>query len=234
MTAPQYRVSVTTLEKFRRYMNEVSSYDTEASLLESIMGMFKGNEKTKVGGAFHKLIEGEYKLIKSRYVTDDVSFTKQQAQVAFDYKERHPLMVHEVPIRKTYATNFFPIQVSGRIDGLDGLAVHDAKTKYSQPDAQEYIDSSQWKFYLDILDGNIFYYDLFEVQDFGYSQTGGQPLFTMNKDTQFIAHDPLQCIRYETMVPDIMKILNDFLDYLHNRNIVHLLKPAINEHALNF
>lgn len=231
---PQYRVSVTTLEKFRRYMNEVSSFDTEESLLESIRGIFKGNDKTKVGGAFHKLIEGDYKKVKGRVEADDVSFTTLQAKVAFEYKKRHPLMVHEISIRKTYNTNFFPIQVSGRVDGSEGLNVRDAKTKYRAVDLQEYIDSSQWKFYLDMLEADIFYYDLFEVQGFGFVQKPGSSLFMLNKDMDIIAHEPLQCIRYDLMVPDIMKILNDFMDYLHNRNIVHLLKPAIIEPEFNF
>jgi hypothetical protein len=231
---PQYRVSVTTLEKFRRYMNEVSSFDTEESLLESIKGIFKGNDKTKTGSAFHKIIEGEFTKEKGRIIADDVSFTMQQAKVALDYKKRHPLMVHEISVRKTYHSNFFPIQVSGRTDGTEGLNVHDAKTKYRSPEVQEYLDSCQWKFYLDMLDANIFYYDLFEVQGFGYVQKPGSELLLLNKEVEFIPHDPLQCIRYENMVPDIMVILNGFLDYLHNRNIVHLLKPAITEPELNF
>lgn len=231
---PQYRVSVTTLEKFRRYMNEVSSFDTEESLLESIKGIFKGNDKTKTGSAFHKIIEGEYTKVKGRIIAEDVSFTLQQAKVALDYKKRHPLMVHEISIRKTYPTNFFPIQVSARIDGADGLAIRDTKTKYRTVDVQEYLDSCQWKFYLDIMEADQFYYDLFEVQNFGFSQKGGSSLMELTKDVQFIPHDPLSCIRYENMVPDIMVILNGFLDYLHNRNIVHLLKPAIIEPELNF
>lgn len=232
---PQYRVSVTTLEKFRRYMNEVSSWDTEESLIESIKGIFKGNDKTKTGSAFHKIIEGEYSKVKTGIVAEDVFFTSQQAKVALDYKKRHPLMVHEISIRKTYHSNFFPIQISGRIDGAEGLVIRDTKTKYRAVDVQEYLDSCQWKYYLDMLDANIFYYDLFEVQRFEFGTMPGSSLMYLSKEVEFIAHEPLQCLRYEMMVPDIMKILNEFLDYLHNRNIVHLLKPAIIQDAeLNF
>lgn len=228
---PIYRISVTTLEKYRRYINEVSSYDTEESLLESIRGIFTGNDKTRVGGAFHKIIEGDYVKKGNRVIADEIAFTKEQAQVAFDYKARHKSMIHEISIRKTFETNFFPIQVSGRIDGCEGLNTHDAKTKFSEVKFQEYINSSQWKFYLQMLDANVFYYDLFEVQ--GFKELGRLP-WSISKDVQFIAHEPLQCLRYETMHADIMVILNGFLDYLHNRKIVHLLKPAILEPELNF
>lgn len=227
----KYRVSVTTLEKFRRYMNEVSSFDTEESLIESIKGIFMGNDKTMVGGAFHKIIEGDYKNVKGRVVADDVSFTKEQANVALTYKVQHKFMIHEISMRKIYETNYFPIQVSARTDGTEGLNVRDAKTKFRSPDYQEYIDSSQWKFYLDMLETNTFYYDLFEVKNFPESLH--HPI-VLPKEVEFIPHEPLQCIRYETMLPDIMKILNDFLDYMHNRNFVHLLKPAILEAEFNF
>jgi len=228
---PQYRISVTTLEKFRRYMTEASSFDTEEALIESIKGIFLGNDKTRVGGAFHNIIEGNYLRKGNRVIADRVSFTKDQADVAFGYKKKHPLMVHEISIRKTYYTNYFPIQVSGRIDGTEGLNTHDAKTKFREVNFQDYIDSCQWKYYLDILEADIFYYDLFEVK--GFKELGKMP-WTLNRGVQFIAHEPLQCLRYENMEADILNLLNCFLDYMHNRKFVHLLKPAILEPELNF
>lgn len=226
-----YRVSVTTLEKFRRYMAGTSSYDTEESLIESIKGIFLGNDKTIFGSAFHKIIEGEYERKANRVLADNVSFTKVQAQVAFDYKKRHKLMVHEISIRKEFSTNYFPIQVSARVDGTEGLNVHDTKTKFRSIDLQEYADSCQWKFYLNMLEADAFYYDLFEVK--GFVELGRLP-YKIPDEVIIIPHEPFQCIRYESMNDEIHSLLNSFLDYLHNRNFVHLLKPAIEEPEFNF
>ena len=227
----QYRISVTTLEKFRRYMTETSSFDTEASLIESLKGIFLGNDKTKVGSAFHKLIEGDFKKVKGAFIAEGIAFNRAQAKVAFDYKQRHDFMVHEISIRKIYHTAFFPIQVSARVDGAEGFNIHDTKTKFRSPDVQEYIDSSQWKFYLDMLEADVFYYDLFEVKNF--KELGPAP-YRLHKEVEFVPHDPLQCIRYNDMIPDIMQLLNNFLEYLHNRNFLHLLKPSIEEPVFDF
>ena len=52
-----YTVRVTQLEKFRRYMDSVSPFDTEQSVIDTLSGEFKGNEYTWIGTAFHKIVE---------------------------------------------------------------------------------------------------------------------------------------------------------------------------------
>ena len=52
-----YKLSVTTIEKFRRYVVGASEYDTEQALLEAIKGVFTGNDKTRTGSCYHKIIE---------------------------------------------------------------------------------------------------------------------------------------------------------------------------------
>src|SRR3954468_9684484 len=110
------RVSVTTLEKFRRYMNEVSAFDTEEALIETIKGIFLGNDKTQIGGAYHKLLEGEYQNIAGEFHTPESKgqfpfiFSVEQALPALEYRRRHGLMTHEVKASKFYNTAYFPIQ----------------------------------------------------------------------------------------------------------------------------
>lgn len=83
-----YRVRVTQLEKFRRFRDEVSSFDTEESVIETLSGDFKGNEYTQIGTAFHKIIEDGNAL----YIGNDefklqsdvtVFMNKQQVDTAF-------------------------------------------------------------------------------------------------------------------------------------------------------
>jgi hypothetical protein len=204
-------------------MTEASSFDTEQSLLESLMGIFKGNDKTMVGEGFHKIIEGDFQKTRKGVMANEILFTREQAQVALDYKASHRFMIHEISIAKAYHTGYFPIQVSGRVDGTEGFNIHDTKTKFRSVDYQEYIDSCQWKFYLDMLGVDVFYYDLFEVQ--GFTELGGEP-YALHPEVKFVAHEPLQCIRYGDMVGDIQSILTSFLEYLHSKSLVHLLKPA--------
>lgn len=220
-----YRISVTTLEKFRRFMSEASPFDTEESLLESIKGLFTGNPKTAFGTAYHSLLEGQYRPNGNGMVwAKGYCFTQQQAAPALLYRSEHTAIVSEVTVSKIYETNLFPIQVSGRVDALEGLFIRDSKTKFRQLDCHEYIDSCQWKFYCDMLQADTFYYDVFEVKGFPDDATMELKMFP---DVRVEAVQSIQCIRYDGLYADIRVILDDFLAYVANRNLWQYLKPAL-------
>lgn len=221
-----YRISVTTLEKFRRYMNEVSESDTEESLIESLKGEFKGNELAMIGSAYHKLIEVDTKPEGLLYRAEDIYFTKEQAEPAFNFKKKHPLMTHEIVCRKTYETKYFPIQVSGRVDGIEGVQIRDTKMKFSYIKWQEYLDSIQWRFYLDMLDADVFWYDVFLVK--GFNALPPQAPYTLH-DVTITYEEPMQCLRYANMSNDLQLILDQFLEFLHDRKLLIHLKPAMEE-----
>ncbi|WP_346318213.1 hypothetical protein [Chitinophaga sp. YIM B06452] len=209
-------------------MKEVSEFDTEAALIETLQGIFQGNDKTKVGSGFHGLIEGKYNRQGNLYAAEDILFTQDQAAVAIDFRNSHPLMIPEVTIYHTYTTAFFPIQVSGRVDGIEGTKVHDHKCKFRTPPFTEYLDSVQWKVYLDALASDIFQYNIFEVKDFD-ALIGDGP-FIVDEGVSFLAHEPMICTRYESMQQEIISLLNYFLDYVHSRGLLQYLKPAIVDH----
>ncbi len=223
-----HRVSVTTLEKFRRYMAEASPYDTEESLIESLKGIFKGTDKTLYGSAYHKLIEGEYVACEGEVAVNIVNdlfvFTKKQYDPALKFREQRLAMIYEQDVRKIYNTSFGPIQVTGRIDGIEFTKAHDFKTCFRAVDDQSYRDSSQWKFYLDMLELGIFQYDVFEIK--GFKQLFGSP---HKLDVDVIAHEPIICNRYKGMEAELLTLLNDFLSYINNRQFQSLLKPALED-----
>ncbi|MBX3253947.1 MAG: hypothetical protein KF862_07375 [Chitinophagaceae bacterium] len=227
------RIAATTLEKFRRCVNNASPFDTEESLIDSIKGLFAGTSKTRFGGAYHKIIELGDKLLtmhegQSGFLSDNHFFTWAQAKPAVDYRNEHSLMVHEMEIRKMYSTSYGDFQVSGRIDGIDGRIVRDAKTKFRQVSVSEYMHSIQWKVYLDVLGLDVFYYDVFEVRRF--KETTGSPLIY---DCDIIPHDPIKCERYDNMESEIVTTLNQFLEYVYSKNLNGFLKPALEE-EVNF
>ncbi|HRS66744.1 MAG TPA: hypothetical protein P5519_12755 [Spirochaetia bacterium] len=225
------RISVTTLEKFRRFIDGVSSDDTEESLIESLKGLFKGNDKTDFGGAYHKIIEGEFENYAGNiFVTYDKTkqfvFNYAQAAPALSYRRNHPLMVHEVDVRKIFETTYGSIQVTGRLDGLEGATVRDLKTRFKQMNDADYADSFQWKFYLEMLGLDTFFYDVFEIK--GFDALPEKRPFIM-PEVSIIAHEPIKCERYKTMSEDVQSILNHFMDYIDNRQLSNLLKPAITD-----
>lgn len=210
-------------------MEEVSSFDTEESLIQTLSGEFIGNDKTKFGTAYHSLIEGDYIFNKEdkSFKVGDFVFTSEQAYPGRSYKAIHQSMVYEVVILKVYETNYGPIQVSGRVDGLEGLFIRDIKTKFRNVNPQEYRDSLQWKFYLDMQELETFYYDVFEVK--GFKELPVQAPYTIPESLLIIPHEPIECNAYEGMQARLITELNIFLSYIENRKFHNYLKPALTQ-----
>lgn len=228
-----YRLSVTTIEKFRRYMTQASSYDTEQSLLDTIRGLFTGNDLTRVGGCFGKIIEGDALIAEGGLITEydgaRIFFTDEQAFPAVEFRRKHPAMIYEVPLYKVYETKFGAVQVSGRLDGAEGLDFNDNKCKFKPPDFTEYGDSYQWRYYLDMGRTSIFYYDIYEVRGFE-ALRGSQPYRLPG--VQFIPHDRLQCARYAGLADDCRLMLQDLLEYIELRQLWPYLKLATPEQLM--
>lgn len=198
-----YRCSVTILEKFRRFMDNVSDWDTEASIIEALTGEFKGTDKTRLGSAFHKIIELPYKE-NGALVVEGIKFRPEQAKPAIDYRNAHPIMVHEVPIRKVYSTRHMDITITGRADGVEGLNLRDAKCKFSYPGWGEYYNSYQWRIYMDMFQSQSFWYDVFQVIGF----KSFNPDMTFEGD--IVAHEPFPCLRYEALESDVQGLIEEF------------------------
>ena len=226
-----FRISVSTLEKFRRVKLGLTQFDTEEALIQAIRGLFTGNDKTKTGGAFHKVIEGEYKVLDSEeewVLADEFLFTRSQAAPAIAYKKAHPSMIHEIPVNKIYSVGDYAVKVSGRVDGLEGMHVRDPKTIYKTPNLQDYIDSYQWRYYLELLGLDVFYYDVFEVR--GFKSLPSKMPYVLAR-VEFLAPVDIQCLRYTDMDKDCEVLLREFMSYIESKNLLHILKID-NEPAL--
>lgn len=232
-----YKISVTTLEKFRRYMNEASAYDTEEALIESIKGTFKGNDKTNFGGAYHKIIEGDFIKQNKIVIADNICFNLNQAKPALQYRFNHPVVANEIPIEKVYSIATYPdVLIKGKVDIIVGLNVRDVKCKFKYVDTREYTESCQWKFYLDMLQARNFFYDIFEVKGFNgfvspnmfyerFNSDERAPLI-VSDEVEIIGHDPLECVAYPGMLEEIQSIIVDFFDFVESRNLFKYLKQA--------
>lgn len=221
-------IRVTQLESFRKYLNngEYDYYEiTEQSVIDSISGKFKGNELTRIGTAFHSIIEtGEphYADPTEGCVIDvddhGVRFNAQQLQVALDYRNEFPGAFHEIRRYKDYGRAI----VTGCADLIDGVEPHDVKTKFSTPSDKDYIDSCQWRYYLDIFEADVFHFDLFVFE--GYKKKHGYDVrgLELKRYTP-----PITCYRYPEMTDDNIALVNMFMDWAEERGLTHLLHPDL-------
>jgi hypothetical protein len=112
------------------------------------------SEAMTVGTAFHRALElgciGDYETLAANGYTFHI-----QADIALELPE-----IREVRAEKEYPGMI----VSGQVDALDGRIVYDHKTT-KQFDADRYMASYQWRYYLDIFEANVFRYNIFVLKE---------------------------------------------------------------------
>lgn len=231
---------VTQLEKFRRFVSGNYEYETEQDLIDTITGTFQGNEYTWIGTAFHSIVEtgnpatkkvaaGErHFLYYGKDTTEPVpcgrefdidghpvTLDVEQCKIALSYRNQHPGAFHEIRQYKDYEDAV----VTGCADMIEGLEIRDIKTKYSTPDDKDYINSCQWRYYLDIFGADTFRFDLFVFEGYSKERHG-----TDVRGLPFRRHEPaIACYRYEGMEQDNRSLLDEFLRWARFRNIIDKL-----------
>jgi hypothetical protein len=238
-------IRCTTIEKFNRYINERSSYDSEQDLIKSITGEFQGNSYTYIGTAFHRIVEGNYEGITkvgkttvqrkfNRKMIDvelpegrkfdidghDVFLDVHQCKIALDYKEEMPLAAHE--IREFIEME--DVMITGAADIVDGLEIHDIKTKFSPVEDNDYIESFQWKLYCEMFGCERFIFDLFVFEGYDKDKHGtdvrGLPLTRYSP--------PINCYAYSGMYEDNRYMVREFIKWAKFRGLYDGL-PEYNE-----
>lgn len=211
---------VTLLESFRRFQVGTSeTYDTEESLIDNLTVTFKGNDLTNIGSAGHYLVEiGE----QGNFVSDEVIFSKfgvkmttEQKQLFFDHAQQMKPFVPEVWHKKVFNTSRGEVLVSGTCDVLQGTIIRDTKCKFRSPSMMDYFDSYQWRFYLSMFGLDRFMYDVFEFTGNNFRDV---TLFELKQ------HEPFECLRYPKMETDLVKLIDEFLDWVEFRNLGCYLK----------
>lgn len=236
-------IRVTTIEAFRNYyeQSEHAPYEIdEQKAINIITSDFKGNEYTRIGTAFHRIVEegtpicekvpaGEREFIYYNKPTTepvpcgrvfDVDSTKvimdiAQIKVALEYRNQYLGAYHEVRKRKDYGNAI----VTGCADMLHGIEIRDIKTKFSFPSDDDYINSCQWKYYLDIFGLDTFHYDLFIFD--GYKADKHKQDVRGLELTRYTP--AITCHRYEGMEHDNQVLLEEFLEWIKFRKLENYL-----------
>jgi hypothetical protein len=221
------RIAITTLETYRKYLAG-DEWTTQESLIQGLITPFQGNAYTRIGTAFHAIVEQGEAVIEELpemgkfQVTVEgwpVIFNEAQIAMALKYRAKLPYAFHEEWIGREFDTPSMPIWVHGKVDVLHGTFIRDIKTKYSKVKYEDYAESAQWKLYLDLTGLDTFYFDLFEFPNYkidkhGYdvSSLGIQP------------YGAIECIRYDGMVEENRQLVCDFTDFIVKHNLTKYLK----------
>lgn len=218
-------IRVTQLEQFRKWMTGCF-YVNEQSVIDSLSGDFKGNNKTRIGTAGHKVVElglccsfMGYEDKHLVQVDDEYAslYNMKQLEILLHHRDSINGAFHEQKYGKEFQTKNYPIYVGGTIDIIHGITLRDNKFVFSTPDYSNYTESQQWKLYLEFMELDIFYFDLFEFK--GYKDEMKLNVSSL----EMVQHDPLECIRYKNMEKDNQRLVEQFIDWIEFRQLKHLL-----------
>ena len=238
------QVRVTLLESFRRFISDDYPYETEEKVIDSLTKTFEGNDYTRIGTAFHSIVEtgcpqcekvpggvrhytyyGKEKSEnipegrKFSYGNGDAVLDINQCKVALEYRNKYINAFHEIREYKDYGRAV----VTGCADVIDGIEIRDIKTKYSPISDKDYIDSCQWRFYLDLFEANVFHFDLFEFKGYDKDKHKGDV-----RGLPLVPYSPsITCYRYPQMELDNAALLNEFIDWVEYRNLLNYI-PTYN------
>ncbi len=241
MTKPTIRV--TQLEQFRRLICGDYPWLTEKSVIDSITGEFQGNALTTIGTAFHGIVQmgntgAEIPPVEVKYgergkievepkpygysfptvtgaIEYDVIFDRDQTDIALSYRDEFRDAFHEIREYKDYGDAI----VTGCADMIHGNSIRDIKTKFSPVNCNDYINSAQWRYYLELFDLDDFYFDLFVFGGYKEDKHGTDVRgLRLERITP-----PIACYRYKDLQQDNRLLLTQFLQWAEKRNIIKYL-----------
>lgn len=147
------RISTTDLDQltwFRRI---------EAMTVEELVGRLwhksATNEKMRVGTAWHEIMEDPPNKIEK------ISRSGYHFHVKCDAEVILP-EIREIKATKIYLLDDIEVTLVGKVDGITGSKITDNKVTFRAPSMENYMESFQWKAYLDIFAGNIFEYVIYQ------------------------------------------------------------------------
>lgn len=213
------KISPSVINNFSRYLDESLEYETYERLIEKFEKPIETTEKMAFGTACHKLIENpeKYKVHQGYVVQNDkreamvigetTNFSNKLAQPLVDFHYAHPRMVYEQRHRKVYMVKGYTVVMSMRIDGIEVGEVYDFKVSSSAPKVDEYMNSMQWKSYLDATELPVFKYQVFQHH-------GRKP----NKI--ITAHDPVVIYSYPSLREEVEHMIELFITFLEDTGFI--------------
>lgn len=151
------RISTTTLESFRLWLDPEQEWMSESDLIDSILGKFTPNHKVMIGKAFGTILEtpDPYK-VQGGYICEHISLGDDVMGPALALIDR-PRTVFEAKAIGRYGEH----DVVAKADQMVGSDLIETKATLSTFDFDKYATGCQWKFMADIFQPSRVTYHVF-------------------------------------------------------------------------
>jgi hypothetical protein len=195
------RVSASDVDTFRRFRDD-DDFPVEA-LLRQLRRQEPATLRMDAGSALHKILE-EADIAAGVLILDkaETVYNGNRFRFRFDLDAEVALApVRELKRTRRMQVRGHNVTLVAKVDLLDGLKVKDHK--YAKGfDAENYVDSFQWRAYLDVFGADEFVYNIF-VGDLE-AKTG---VWVVD---EFHAWS---CFRYPGMEKDVFNQLDRFVEF---------------------
>lgn len=178
--------SVTNLRSFQIWQN---SEDLDLAWIKERLQKPEETPQMLMGRAFHRAIE---RATESSAVltADGYSF-----DILCDAELTLPNL-REASLSKDYGG----LLVKARVDGIWGKVVSELKTTENQFDAENYVESCQWRFYLDMTDADRLDWHIFQMTEL------------KNKHVEVWGHHYMKQFRYPDLHRDCAELAREYLE----------------------
>jgi hypothetical protein len=185
-------VSVSNLDTFHWWLRNSEEFGLEIDWLIKRLTEKEETEEMLAGRAFHAAMEclTEQDTDRITLYADGYTFYVLP-ELEIELPE-----AREVPCEKMYGD----LLVRGRVDAVTGQLVEDYKLT-GQFDAEKYMESFQWRFYLDLMGADAFQYHVFLMNQ------------KAPKEFELWQYHKLKQYRYADLHQDCMDLARQFADF---------------------
>lgn len=203
------RISTTTLESFRLFMQPDQDWMSEDELIATIRGQFVGNHKVWLGMAFGAVLErpcqyrvnAGYRVENLRGCGETFEFADEVMQPGLALVD--PDTIFEAKGSRLYGAH----EVIAKADQLRGAHLKETKTTLSTFDFEKYAESYQWRFMLDIFEAPLCTYHVFCLSEDVAGVIDLRSVETFN------------LFPYAEMHDDCVRLVRQFEDYVEARGL---------------
>lgn len=207
------RISATTLESFRLFMDPEQEWMEESELLDSICNRWTPNHMTNIGQAFGLVLRypdrfrasGGYR-VTPRGTTDVIELGDDVMGPALAAVDRSDA-VFEAKATGTYAGH----EVVAKADQLVGSRIIETKARLSAFDFDKYAASCQWRFLLDAFQASALTYQVFCLHE------------APNKVISLNSVETFDLYPYAEMHADCARLVREFDAYVTAKGLTGIL-----------
>jgi hypothetical protein len=208
------RISTTTLESFRLFMEPEQEWMAEEELLATIRGEFTGNHKVWLGMAFGAVIEhpakyrvdGGFRVERLRGCPETFCFGDDVMEPVFGLIAEGT--VFEAKATKRYGRH----DVVAKADQMVGAHVIETKATLGSFDFDKYAYSCQWRFMADIFEASRVTYRVVCLDE-----------SEANEVISLRSIESFDLYPYPVLNEDCAAIVRAFEDYVTEKGLVALL-----------